>query len=190
MRRDASENRAKIITTAQKLFDSEGIASVTMADIAKSAGVGKGTLYRRFANKGELCLALMDESLRLFQNRMLDDFKPIETGESVLPVLEHFLGELVIFKLKELAYFNEIQQAAVSVDVNTPHQWQLLTLQRLLEKAVNNGESSAELDILYISHALLAAVHANTLNDLLHAGFSAERIVTGLRQLARKLLQA
>lgn len=51
-----------------------------MADIAQAAGVGKGTLYRRFTSKAELCLGLMDEQMTTFQNQMLAQFRQMTAG--------------------------------------------------------------------------------------------------------------
>jgi len=39
-----------------------------MQEIARAAGVGQGTLYRRFANKGQLCMALVDTQMSDFPN--------------------------------------------------------------------------------------------------------------------------
>ena len=53
LRADAARNRQLIIDAARELFAEEGI-DVTLDDVARRAGVGVGTVYRRFASKEEL----------------------------------------------------------------------------------------------------------------------------------------
>ena len=60
LRRDAAQNRERLLTAARELFAEQGF-EVTLDDIARHAGVGVGTAYRRFANKGELLDALFTE---------------------------------------------------------------------------------------------------------------------------------
>ena len=60
-RADAARNRAKALAAAERLFAALWVAAVSMDDIAASAGVGKGTLYRRFGDKSGLAAALLDE---------------------------------------------------------------------------------------------------------------------------------
>ncbi|MEX1028819.1 MAG: TetR/AcrR family transcriptional regulator [Paenibacillaceae bacterium] len=62
-RRDYQENRRIILQSALELFDVHGIDNVSMRQIAQSAGIGQGTLYRRYAHKGELCLDIMKERM-------------------------------------------------------------------------------------------------------------------------------
>ena len=60
-RADAERNRGKILATARTAFASDD-ADVSMAEIARRAGVGMATLYRNFANRRELLEALyLDE---------------------------------------------------------------------------------------------------------------------------------
>ena len=60
MRRDAVQNRERLLAAARELLAEQGF-EVTLDDIARHAGVGVGTAYRRFANKGELLDALFTE---------------------------------------------------------------------------------------------------------------------------------
>jgi len=60
-RADAAHNRAKIVTAARAAF-ADPEADVSMAEIARRAGVGMATLYRNFPSRQELLEALfMDE---------------------------------------------------------------------------------------------------------------------------------
>jgi AcrR family transcriptional regulator len=60
LRRDAEENRRRLLEAARELFAEAGF-EVTMDEIAARAGVGVGTAYRRYANKDELLGALFEE---------------------------------------------------------------------------------------------------------------------------------
>ena len=62
LRKDAALNRERLLTAASELFAEQGL-DVTLNDIAHRAGVGVGTAYRRFANKGEVIEALFEERL-------------------------------------------------------------------------------------------------------------------------------
>ena len=62
LRRDAARNRDKILAAARAAFDEEGV-DVGVEVIAQRAGVGVGTLYRRFPTKELLIEAVVDEVL-------------------------------------------------------------------------------------------------------------------------------
>ncbi|MEC0229417.1 TetR/AcrR family transcriptional regulator [Paenibacillus alba] len=61
-----SEYRRRILTTARNLFQTHAIETVTMHQIAKEAGVGQGTLYRRYAHIGEVCSDLLRSTTSQF----------------------------------------------------------------------------------------------------------------------------
>ncbi len=62
-RRDAALNRQRILETAADLFEQFGVEEVSMNQIATVAEIGPGTLYRRYRNKGELCLDLIKDNV-------------------------------------------------------------------------------------------------------------------------------
>ncbi|WP_319944066.1 TetR/AcrR family transcriptional regulator [Nocardia aurantia] len=53
LRADAARNQQRILAAARRLFADRGL-EVTLDDVAEAAGVGIGTVYRRYANKHEL----------------------------------------------------------------------------------------------------------------------------------------
>jgi AcrR family transcriptional regulator len=68
LRRDARRNHERIVAAARDVFGESG-ANAAMEEIAVRAGVGVGTVYRRFASKD----ALIDELLRLALDDLLAD---------------------------------------------------------------------------------------------------------------------
>ncbi len=62
LRRDAERNRQRILAAAGELFAERGLG-VTLDDIARHAGVGVGTVYRRFPDKEVLIDALFEQRL-------------------------------------------------------------------------------------------------------------------------------
>lgn len=191
-RADAAANRALILQTAEKLFAEQGVSNVNMADIASAAGVGKGTLYRRFANKGELSLALMDTRLRDFQNRMLDMMRQMHAdGVPYLDQLDIFLVELVQFNGRHLPLLGEVQRQSDLLDEGDlirPHYWQYMTVRALLDAAQRHKEVPESLDVEYMAEALLAPLNPSSFRFQQKAlGFSLERITAGLCTLIKGL---
>lgn len=79
-RADAARNRAKVLDAAAGLFASRDPRAVTMDDIAKAAGVGRGTLYRRYPDTTSIALALLDEHERGLQEKLLRGEPPLGPG--------------------------------------------------------------------------------------------------------------
>jgi AcrR family transcriptional regulator len=62
LRRDAAENRERLLAAARQVFDAQGL-NAGVEEVARVAGVGMGTLYRRFPTKDALIEALVHEVL-------------------------------------------------------------------------------------------------------------------------------
>ena len=62
LRKDAERNRQRILVAARELFALRGLEA-TLNDVAHHAGVGVGTVYRRFATKDELLEAIFEDSI-------------------------------------------------------------------------------------------------------------------------------
>jgi len=191
-RADAAANRALILHTAERLFRERGVENVCMSEIAEAAGVGKGTLYRRYANKGELCLELLDTQLTEFQNAMLTLFNGLSAqGAPYLQQLAAFLRSLVEFTENHSPLLVEVQRAGMIQSVerlNLPHFWQYMTVSALLKSAERNGELERGLDLEYLGEALLATVQVDYFRFQRYVrGYSVERIADGIHAQVRLL---
>ncbi len=80
-RADAARNRAVVLDVAAALFRQHGVDAVSMDAIAAAAGVGKGTLFRRFGDKAGLAVALLDEQERRLQDAIMFGPAPLGPGE-------------------------------------------------------------------------------------------------------------
>jgi AcrR family transcriptional regulator len=79
-RADAERNREKVLCAARQLFSERGIENVSMDAIAAAAGVGKGTLFRRFGDRAGLALALLEEHTRQLQEDAIRGPEPLGPG--------------------------------------------------------------------------------------------------------------
>lgn len=79
-RADAARNRTRILAAAEALFAERGVDAVSMDDVAAAAGVGKGTLYRRFGDKAGLGVAILDARERHLQDAILRGPPPLGPG--------------------------------------------------------------------------------------------------------------
>ncbi|GAA4982609.1 TetR/AcrR family transcriptional regulator [Yinghuangia aomiensis] len=79
-RADAVRNRRRILDAAAELFAAHGVEQVSMDAIATAAGVGKGTLFRRFGDRAGLAAALLHERETELQEGILRGEAPLGPG--------------------------------------------------------------------------------------------------------------
>ncbi|MCS5735495.1 TetR/AcrR family transcriptional regulator [Herbiconiux daphne] len=79
-RSDAARNRARLLDSARRIIDIDGVAGLTMDRLATEAGVGKGTIFRRFGSRAGLLSALLDDTEREFQAAFISGPAPLGPG--------------------------------------------------------------------------------------------------------------
>ncbi len=119
-RADARENRERILKAARTMMKSRSIADICMDSLAEKAGVGKGTLYRRFKDRHSLCLALLDDAEQALQARVLAG---MSLGEFVVAVAEHILDHAELFL--EAAAFTPRGQDRYSHPVRLAYRYEI-----------------------------------------------------------------
>ncbi|HKE81894.1 MAG TPA: helix-turn-helix domain-containing protein [Solirubrobacteraceae bacterium] len=79
-RSDAARNRRKVLEAAGRLFECHGAANVSMDAIAAEAGVGKGTLFRRFGDRASLARSVLEAHERELQEGLIRGPAPLGPG--------------------------------------------------------------------------------------------------------------
>src|SRR4030088_1516915 len=79
-RADAAVNRVRILQAARGVLAERGAEGTSIDAVACEAGVGKGTVFRRFGDRSGLFQALSDEHLREFQDAFLFGPPPLGPG--------------------------------------------------------------------------------------------------------------
>jgi AcrR family transcriptional regulator len=108
-RSDAARNRERLLAAAREIIQEGGAQALTMDRLAERAGVGKGTVFRRFGSRAGLLLTLLDDSEAAFQERFLFGPPPLGPGA---PGLER----LVAFGAARIAYVVEFGDLVLAAE--------------------------------------------------------------------------
>ena len=79
-RADAARNREHLLQVARDMIAEHGVDKVTMDGLAERAGLGKGTVFRRFGTRAGIFHALLDSDDRAFQQAVLAGPPPLGPG--------------------------------------------------------------------------------------------------------------
>ncbi|MFF3371920.1 TetR/AcrR family transcriptional regulator [Streptomyces sp. NPDC002680] len=186
-RADATRNRARLLKAAAGLVAERGAEHVTMHEVAEAAGVGKGTLFRRFGDRDGLLLALLGEAEAEFRKAYRQGPPPLGPGAPARDRLEAFGCAL-------------IERIAADTDLGATLGRQVLHERR---HASDTGrafhqhvatllrETGVDGDHDMLAHALLAFANFET-TDYLHVGceISTARLQATWVDLVRRTVRA
>ena len=160
-RADAARNRAKILSAARELFAERGVEQVSMDQVAEAAGVGKGTLFRRFGDRAGLARALLDESEREIQEAVLRGPPPLGPGVPAGERLRAFFGALVglLEEHRELLLASESGRPTARFHTAVYAAWHQ-------HAALLIGEARPEANAALLSHLLLSTTNAGLFDHL------------------------
>jgi AcrR family transcriptional regulator len=170
-----------LLNAARSLVAKRGVDAVTMDDVAAAAGVGKGTLFRRFGSRAGLMMVLLDEDERASQQAFLFGPPPLGPDAAPLDRLVAFGRERICFVHTHHALLSEANRDPLTrygppAAVNRTH------VRVLLQAAHTTGDLDAQTD------ALLCLLEVDYVeHHLNHGGHTLETLGDAWESLARKL---
>ncbi|MFC9229611.1 TetR/AcrR family transcriptional regulator [Streptomyces decoyicus] len=177
-RADALRNRETVLAAADALFArSASPRAVSMDDIAAAAGVGKGTLFRRFGDRTGLIRAVFDARIEPLRQAVEEGPAPLGPSAAPRERVPALLDAVLRFKLDH----RHLSLALEEAGSGSPHQgasyawWHGIlrdTLEHLPEAAAGPAADSG-----FTAHVLLAATRADLVEHLAdREGMTPERM--------------
>ena len=156
LRRDAERNRQRILKAASQVFNERGL-EVSLDEIARYAGVGVGTVYRRFRTKEELVEALFMDRLDLVAAIADEALETPDPWSGLVCFMERMAEVMASdLGLRQMLMFATYGQDLVQV----ARQRNAPLVERLVRRAQAAGQLRADLrqtDIVFVVFILTEA---------------------------------
>ena len=184
-RADAARNRKNVLDAARSLFRVHGMQQLTMDQVAAAAGVGKGTVYRRFGDRSGLAAALLDDVESALQAGLLSGPPPLGPGAAPAERLVAFVRAYLrlLDDNRELVLVSQTASVGARFRTGSHRLWHL-HVRTLLAQA-----GAADPDIR--ADALMAVLTAEQLQHWQEdRALSRRRLYGSLDRLCHALSQA
>ncbi|CAH1191008.1 hypothetical protein PAECIP111892_00453 [Paenibacillus auburnensis] len=178
----------RILEAARELFIASGLEAVSMHAIAKRAGIGQGSLYRRFSDKGEICSMLLRDSTERFLTGLEHELVFPEAGSGALGHLRSSIGRIVDFIEQHAELLQLIKSEFTGKKQLTQFEHPFFRrlnefLKELLVRAAASGEIPA-IDPQFTATALIAVLSPDLyLFQQKQYGSTKEQITAGILAL-------
>ena len=182
-RSDAARNREALLAAAQALIDQCGVEAVTTDAVAARAGVGKGTVFRRFDSREGLMAAVLNRSETAFQAAVISGPPALGPGAPAMDRLLAFGRARLELNLHHRALIEAAGRAGsrsyAAVSFTAMHVRHLL------------NELGVRGDVPFLATALIAPLEVPILVQQVETeGLSTERILEGWADLVRRVVTA
>ncbi|MET9624335.1 helix-turn-helix domain-containing protein [Streptomyces sp. NPDC006464] len=178
-RADAARNRRRILDAAARIVTEVGPDAVTMNQVAHAAGMGVGTVYRRFGDVAQLLWALLDDRERQFQEAYMSGPPPLGPGAPAAERLPAFVDALVDRVIEQRELLLAAQTAAPSARYTSGAYLAMHTHVAMLIARLR-----PEADSALLAHLLLAPFSPSLMHHLsTQRNLSADALKAGMREL-------
>ena len=182
-RADAARNRTALLEAAAELMSGCGLHALTMDAVAAKAGVGKGTVFRRFGSREGLMASLLNHREEEWQAGVISGPPPLGPGAPPMERLLAFGASRLRLHLDQAAL---IEAAGRTWGENPAVLgFAALHVRLLLSELGVTGNLS------YLATALIAPLAVPVLRQQIdNGGMSEAQVLAGWEELVRRVIRA
>lgn len=178
----------QILNASVKLFEEYGVENVSMHQIAKAAEIGQATLYRRYSNIGEICMAILSSNTQDFLKELDEyllsgsqDQSPLaQLNDIIEKIADYIDGKATMLVVIKNEYSRELQLLQFNHPV-------FLYLHEIIAGLYSKSIQQKEIESLnttLTTHSLVAALSPDLfLYQQKTLGFSKEEIIAGVKRI-------
>ncbi|WP_182377187.1 TetR/AcrR family transcriptional regulator [Nocardioides sp. WS12] len=180
-RADAARNREALLSAASELIQGCSVDGVTMEAVAAKAGVGKGTVFRRFGSREGLMASLLDHAERAWQEAVISGPPPLGPGAPPMERLLAFGASRMHLHLQ--------QGALIDAAGRTWGDNYAVTGFVTMHVRILLAELGVEGNLPYLATALVAPLALPVLRQQFdQAQMSEEQVMAGWEELVRRIV--
>ncbi|MFC8868233.1 TetR/AcrR family transcriptional regulator [Streptomyces sp. NPDC057148] len=185
LRADAARNRTRLLEAASQLMAGGGVAALTMEAVATAAGVGKGTVFRRFGDRAGLLMALLSHREGQLQAAFLSGPAPLGPDAPAVDRLHAFGPALIQHERDHHELILAARTDPLRIYAVPASRLRLAHVSILLRQA------GAEGDVDLLAHTLLGSLETALVHYLVcERGMPLERLEAGWHDLVARLFPA
>jgi len=180
-----------ILAAAAEAFDAHGYAATTIDEVARQAGISKGSVYNYFHSKQELFTQLFAQSLAPTEadvDRMLEDLS--DPAGMIERLIDYWYGELDYHKRTgrlmlefRVSAAREEQDGDLTRLLREMHRRWIDRIGRILRRGIERGVFRADLDLERVAWGLIGQFDGLLMNMILDVGMEVdEAMIASLKQ--------
>lgn len=157
--------RQSILDAAMAVFSRKGYQQATMADVATEAGISPGAIYRYFDSKVDLVHQCFHMSAATVADEWSHSTAPARDGfhalgmiaqKSFAEIVEPDAGIFTVMMLEQALDAARPGNDVTRASVNAEQEVLISELQKVIQRAIDDGSLSVELNAYHLAGALMA----------------------------------
>jgi len=185
------KTRKAIIEAAIRLFGSKGFEKTSIEELAREAGVGKGTIYTYFQTKSEIFFAFCEEQLEFIHQELVNNTDP--DAPLIEQIMTVFMGEFLhVTSNKEFGRF--FMQQTLFPDeqdksrfAEVDNKW-LELLFSIYQRAQKRNELRSDIELLYLAGHFYA-LYILVVSSWYSGRIETEEVAPGMRLLFEQAIE-